>query len=276
MKTKTSSDAFFAYLFVILYMDEDTIRGMLEDAHNRVSSEVIKRWHDWEVYLLMCDLLQKIRGMDFYGDTTFTSTGEIAKYVRDHRKQTGVRMGGTVVGMPCSVLEVLVDFMAGDARDFFRVAFRLPDDPESNPARAHDTRQDLCSMALVHRSWTQSCQRVLRRRVIFRSFVAVRNFLLNPHCGPWVREWAFAPRSSGDIDSDSDGSDDDLTEYDFGDCSRPFTLNNSPWLDLQMLLSCTPNVRRLSLSLPNRTFPIPRSTAVKTRESETSFVFSGS
>lgn len=73
----------------------------------------------------------------------------------DHRKQTGVWMGGTggpvqVNGMPCSVLEVLVDFMAGDVRDFFRVAFRLPDDSESNPARAHDTRQDLCSMGLVH------------------------------------------------------------------------------------------------------------------------------
>ena len=48
--------------------------------------------------------------------------------------------------------------------------------------------QVLQTMAVVHRSWTDTAQHVLRRRIVVSGRTAMFSLLQSPHVGPWVRD----------------------------------------------------------------------------------------
>lgn len=84
---------------------------------------------------------------------------------------------------------------------------------------------DFWNMSLVHRSWTLIAQSYLRRRAVI-PYQSLRNFLVSPHCGPWITEiilyWTI---------------DDGPVSIEIGDI----------WM-FEALLSRTPNLRALVLN----------------------------
>lgn len=66
---------------------------------------------------------------------------------------------------------------------------------------ADNTLREMC---LVHRSWTDAAQRVLRRRICVRSQYAISLILQSPHLGPWVRDLSISTQKDYYYTSESE------------------------------------------------------------------------
>ena len=93
-------------------------------------------------------------------------------------KETEIKQRSQLV--PVLVVDLVAQLFESERTPFHRVVTK----------RIHDCEIDrtLCTMSVVHRSWTYVAQRALRRRIIAAGPTNMRLLLLSPHLGPWVRD----------------------------------------------------------------------------------------
>ena len=96
------------------------------------------------------------------------------------RQLRGMRIKKRNRSMPALILDLLVEYL-----DSVRMPFH---EMVSLGGGQCPSDQILRTMALVHRSWTDPAQRVLRRRVLVTGQKAMRLLLQSPFLGPWVRD----------------------------------------------------------------------------------------
>ncbi|EJD05175.1 uncharacterized protein FOMMEDRAFT_166810 [Fomitiporia mediterranea MF3/22] len=150
-------------------------------------------------------------------DVTFEDIWDMFEYVSARRRKDGMKREGNVNAavapleydvndeeskqaaivpgrIPRDILDLVVDQLVDDRLPLGIAAM----DPQTTNALISNS-PDLRNMSLVHRSWTSSAQRGLRRRAII-PIQHITDFLLSPLCGPWITEmiiyWSF---NNGDV-----------------------------------------------------------------------------
>ncbi len=162
--------------------------------------------------------------------------------VRTHRQKRMTREFDYAEGMPLVALVLVAEIMGSGSLDFVEEVSRQN---VGGGGEFDGARNDLCSMALVHRTWTRPAQAIIKRRVVLKSWMGARRFMHSPLCGPWTCELIFDPPW---IEVEHSQDEDDEVPESF---CRP-TLKN-PWPLVCKLLICMPNLRLLAISLLHRT-----------------------
>ncbi|KAH8109247.1 hypothetical protein DFH11DRAFT_1747182 [Phellopilus nigrolimitatus] len=130
-------------------------------------------------------------------DVSLKSSTDVDMRISDYRRTLGGNRNrvGQIgypepVGMPSVVFDLVIHKIIEEMSHFSHEADATPNVSEA-PAIPQIQPANLKDMCLVHRSWTAPVQRVLRRRVVLRSWDSLRDFARSPACGTGVREFAY-------------------------------------------------------------------------------------
>ncbi|KAH8104991.1 hypothetical protein DFH11DRAFT_1883132 [Phellopilus nigrolimitatus] len=143
------------------------------------------------------DLLRILRDPTFkIEEISFTSGVDVLCQIADSRRQRSWPQSTEIIPIPLTIVDLVVDTITAD----------LLVDASSFPVRQnysdrftysthvnflHNDLETFRSMCLVHRSWTSSVQRAMRRGVHVIGSFGLYALFRNPLVGPWTRHICF-------------------------------------------------------------------------------------
>ena len=134
------------------------------------------------------DLIALLRMHDFdSSQVTFDNVTDMVMYTAENSRISALQRAckKTYVHLPVPqlIVDLVADHLAQESASIFAEKFRF---------RYCPSRAALLNMALVHRTWTNAAQRVLRQRITFNDSF---DSLEGPAIGPWVREMLYMPEN---------------------------------------------------------------------------------
>lgn len=126
-------------------------------------------------------------------------------------------------GVPSLIVELVAENVESDRTPFHRILLQT--------SRECDADRLLLTMCLVHRSWTDTAQRYLRRRIFASGRAGIYSLLQSPQLGPWVRDLSIRTH---------------ITSPKLEDCQPGTSYSDTPRLITEILHKC-PNVTFLLL-----------------------------
>ena len=132
------------------------------------------------------DLIALLRMHDFdSSQITFDNATDMMMYNAENSRISALQRASTKtyvhLPVPQLIVDLVADHLAQESTSIFAQEFFIRDCP---------SRAALLNMALVHRTWTNAAQRVLRQRITFNDSVGSLEGLA---LGPWVREMVYMP-----------------------------------------------------------------------------------
>ncbi|KAH8104974.1 hypothetical protein DFH11DRAFT_1323234 [Phellopilus nigrolimitatus] len=151
------------------------------------------------------DLLRILRDPTFKIDEiSFTSGVDVLRRIADNRRQIAherswpqsALTATVIIPIPLTIVDLVVDTIAAklpvDANSFSinqEDGYRVTHSARVN--FLHKNVETLRNMCLVHRSWTSSVQRAMRRGVHVIGSFGLYALFRNPLVGPWTRHICF-------------------------------------------------------------------------------------
>ncbi|KAH8104980.1 hypothetical protein DFH11DRAFT_1836285 [Phellopilus nigrolimitatus] len=168
------------------------------------------------------DLLRLHRDPAFKIDEiSFTSGVDVLCQIADSRRQTAherswpqsALTATLTTPIPLTIVDLVVDTITADLPvDLNRFLFNRKGGNRFTYSThvnfLHNDLETLRSMCLVHRSWTNSVQRVMRRGVQTIGSLGLHSLFRNPLFGPWTRHIQFAMPNFESHEKDEDRSDE--------------------------------------------------------------------